>query len=217
MAGSAPDKDIKTLATIITYLQMFDWIIGSHKGIIGTPRGRAYQDGKLLERGASSQSIHSILWLLTGEGDHDRVNYGRKDVIMMILAMEAGLEIPPVLFEVAEALKSDGSLELRERFAISSSPEEAEAENIGFTSPEVCRIFSSVFNSNCCCQDCIFWLGNGGYFSPSTARCMFLVGDSYHLWDRHPIWEQLRPARIIWQTDPFIVDEVRLEDDLLVS
>ena len=137
MAGSAPDKDIKTLATIITYLQMFDWIIGSHKGIIGTPRGRAYQDGKLLEKGASSQSIHSILWLLTGEGDHDRVNYGRKDVIMMILAMEAGLEIPPVLFEVAEALKSDGSLELRERFAISSSQEEAEAENIGFTSPEV--------------------------------------------------------------------------------
>ena len=42
----------------------------------------------------------------------------------------------------------------------------------------------------------------------------YLLGDSYHLWDRHPIWEQLRPARILWQTDPFIVDEVRPCDDL---
>ena len=34
VAGIAPDNDIKSLATIITYLQLFDWIIGSHKGII---------------------------------------------------------------------------------------------------------------------------------------------------------------------------------------
>ena len=65
-----------------------------------------------------------------------RVNYGRKDVIMMILAMEAGFEIPEVLFEVAEALKTDGSLEMRERFAISSEEEEAAQEEISFTSPE---------------------------------------------------------------------------------
>ena len=65
----------RTLASIISYLQLFDWIIGSHRGVIGTPRGRAYQDGKLLEQGASSQSIHSILWLLTGEGDRDRSKY----------------------------------------------------------------------------------------------------------------------------------------------
>ena len=54
----------------------------------------------------------------------------------MILAMEAGFEIPEVLFEVAEALKTDGSLEMRERFAISSEEEEAAQEEITFTSPE---------------------------------------------------------------------------------
>ena len=32
VAGSAPDEDIRTLATIITYLQLFDWVIGAHKG-----------------------------------------------------------------------------------------------------------------------------------------------------------------------------------------
>ena len=189
VAGSAPDEDIRTLATIITYLQLFDWIIGAHKGDIGTPRGRAYESGKLLENGASSQSIHSMLWLLTGEGDEERINYGRKDVIMLILAMEAGLEMPPVLFEVAETLKS-GTFEMRERFAISSSEEEAGAEEVSFASPE----------------DCIFWFGDGGYFSPTTARCMFIVGDTYQLWERHPIWQQLRPALPLWETDPFIVD-----------
>ena len=81
-----------------------------------------------------------MLWVLTGEGDKDRVNYGRKDVIMMILAMEAGLQLPQVLFEVAEALKSEGSFEMRERFAISSDPEEAAAEEIGFASPEAVLI-----------------------------------------------------------------------------
>ena len=59
--------------------------------------------------------------------------------------------MPEVLFEVAENL-DNGNFELRERFAISSSTEEAAEENIGFESPE----------------DCIFWLGNGGYFSPNS-------------------------------------------------
>ena len=38
--------------------------------------------------------------MLTGEGDKEKVNFSRKDCIMMILAMEAGLDIPEVLFEV---------------------------------------------------------------------------------------------------------------------
>ena len=38
--------------------------------------------------------------MLTGEGDKEKVNYSRKDCVMMILAMEAGLDIPEVLFEV---------------------------------------------------------------------------------------------------------------------
>ena len=42
--------------------------------------------------------------LLTGEGDKEKVNYSRKDCVMMILAMEAGLDIPEVLFEVGQSL-----------------------------------------------------------------------------------------------------------------
>ena len=59
------------------------------------PPGRAYQDGKLLEEGWSSQSIHSVLWLLTGEGDPEEVNYSRKDCVMLILAMEARARYEP--------------------------------------------------------------------------------------------------------------------------
>ena len=54
-------------------------------------------------------------------------------------------------------------------------------------------------------EDCIFWMGNGAYFSPTTARCMFIVGDAYNLWDRHPIWKQLKIALPIYHTDPFLV------------
>ena len=43
--------------------------------------------------------------LLTGEGDKEKVNYSRKDCVMMILAMEAGLDIPEVLFEVGKVLR----------------------------------------------------------------------------------------------------------------
>ena len=35
---------------------------------MGSPRGRAYEGGKLMENGIS-QSIHSMLWLLTGSGN----------------------------------------------------------------------------------------------------------------------------------------------------
>merc|ERR1719500_1906367 len=100
VAGIAPDDDIRTLASIISFLQLYDWTLASHQGVIGSPRGRAYEGGKLLEDGPISQSIHSILWLLTGKGDREKINYSRKDCVMMILAMEAGLDIPEVLFEV---------------------------------------------------------------------------------------------------------------------
>ena len=43
--------------------------------------------------------------MLTGEGDKEKVNYSRKDCVMMILAMEAGLDIPEVLFEVGQSLE----------------------------------------------------------------------------------------------------------------
>ena len=82
--------------------------------------------------------------------------------------MEAGLSIPEVVFEVGASLRQGGQFEMRERFAISSSASEAAAEEIGFESPD----------------DCIFWLGNGAYFSPTTGRCMFILGDAYNLWDR---------------------------------
>ena len=191
VAGIGADADIRTLATITLYLQLFDWILASHKSVIGSPRGRAYEGGKLLEDGETSQSIHPILWILTGEGDKERINYSRKDVIMLILAMEAGLQMPEVLFEVSESLKH-GAFELRERFAISTDEEEAMNEGIGFQSPD----------------DCIFWFGNGAYFTPTTARCMFIVGDTYNLWDRHPVWQPLKLALTIYHTDPFIVDEI---------
>ena len=79
------------------------------------------------------------------------INYSRKDCIMLILALESGLHVPEVIFEVAESLKNNPH-ELRERFAISSEVEEAGANFIGFETPE----------------DCIFWFGNGAYFSPTT-------------------------------------------------
>ena len=31
VAGIGPDDDIRTLATIVTYLQLFDWILASHR------------------------------------------------------------------------------------------------------------------------------------------------------------------------------------------
>ena len=43
--------------------------------------------------------------------------------------------------------------------AISSQTDEAAQEGIGFTDID----------------DCIFWFGNGAYFSPTTCRCIFLV------------------------------------------
>ena len=88
-----------------------------------------------------------IIYILIQED----INYSRKDCIMLILALESGLHIPEVIFEVAESLKNNPH-ELRERFAISSEAEEAGSNFIGFETPE----------------DCIFWFGNGAYFSPTT-------------------------------------------------
>ena len=48
-----------------------------------------------MEEGWSAQSIHSVLWLLTGEGDPEEVSYSRKDCVMLILAMEARAHYEP--------------------------------------------------------------------------------------------------------------------------
>ena len=37
---------------------------------------------------------------------------------------------------------------------------------------------------------------------------MFLVGDAYNLWDVPPIWQELKPAVVLWRTDPNIIDQV---------
>ena len=76
VAALAPDDEIKTMAEIVSFLQLYDWILSAHRGVIGSPRGRAYDKGKLLPHGARSQSIHTMLWLLTGEGSVDQVSPG---------------------------------------------------------------------------------------------------------------------------------------------
>ena len=37
---------------------------------------------------------------------------------------------------------------------------------------------------------------------------MFILGDEYDLWDRHPIWSQLKIALPIYLTDPYLVDTI---------
>ena len=95
----------------------------------------AYAGGKLLEDGASSQSIHSMLWLLTGQGKMERVNWSRKvlcscavgytdrtvqDCVMTLLALEAGLKVPEALFEVAASLET-GEHEMQTRCRVQAA------------------------------------------------------------------------------------------------
>ena len=37
---------------------------------------------------------------------------------------------------------------------------------------------------------------------------MFVIGNEYNLWDRSSTWQSLKPAKIIYDTDPYIVDYV---------
>ena len=185
---------VKTLARMVLHLQLFDWIIGSHKGVVGSPRGRATAHGKLLESGVKSQSIHTMLWIITGGGSLEQTETNRRGASMFLLALEEEPDlIHPVLPAVAEEVAT-GTHEMRERFAISSDPEEATSESLGFSDID----------------DCIFWFGNGAYFSPSTCRCLFLVGDWAYLWDRHPVWQQIAQygGKALWDIDPFLVDAV---------
>ena len=185
---------VKTLARMVLHLQLFDWIIGSHKGVFGSPRGRATAHGKLLESGVKSQSIHTMLWIITGGGSLEQTETNRRGASMFLLALEEDPDlIHPVLPAVAEEVAT-GTHEMRERFAISSDPEEATSESLGFSDID----------------DCIFWFGNGAYFSPSTCRCLFLVGDWAYLWDRHPVWQQIAQygGKALWDIDPFLVDAV---------
>ena len=183
---------MKTLARMVLHLQIFDWILASHKGAIGSPRGRATAHGKLLEAGVKSQSTHTLVWILSGGGSLEQTDTNRRGASMLLLALEEDPDlIHPVLPAVAEEVAL-GSHELRERFAISSEPEEAASEGLGFSDID----------------DCIFWFGNGAYFSPSTCRCLFLVGDWAFLWDRHPIWQQIAKygGKAIWDLNPLLVD-----------
>ena len=86
-------------------------------------RGRATNHGKLLMEGAYGQSIHTMLWLLTGQGDlvqtamtsnmvdtkdSSMVDTNRRGAVMLVLALEVLPSLlHPVLTEVSCSCFSD--------------------------------------------------------------------------------------------------------------
>ena len=57
-------------------------------------------------------------------------------------------------------------------------------------------------------ENCIFWMGDGAYFSPAFPEVFFVSGDEYNLWNRSETWEMLTPVKAIWDENPELIDQV---------
>ncbi|TRY69923.1 hypothetical protein TCAL_02356 [Tigriopus californicus] len=178
LSGLAPDEDVRTKAQMIQIIQEFDHILGSRQDSITTGRGRAYTEGKIIQR------PYNHLCILKGlETVCDR----SRQSDLYALNHLFGYRTPTALLQIAQDI-DHGDFVLKEQFGLHSS--EGEIEGIGVEDPE----------------DCIFWFGDGAYFSRETARCMFVVGDSYNLWNRSETWETVGLFKPLWDLDPYIID-----------
>lgn len=177
----AENKEVKMKASMVMNLQIFDQILGSKGRRITSARGRAYSEGKIGFRD------YDFMYLIKGLGEPP---VGHAQSAMFSLALRNGYEFPMALLQIAQDEIDNGTFELKEKFGL--SPKDGAAEGI--------------LTGNA--EDCIFWFANGAYFDPASPECIFIVGDSYHLWNRTEIWKQIRLAKPIWDLSPQLVYSV---------
>jgi len=129
------------------------------------------------------------MYTVKGTGiEQDQIHdFGASESVYFTLAVAMGTyQMPEALLQVSQDVE-ELDLVLEERFGLGEYEGEVTIEDI---------------------ENCTFWLGNGGYFSPVHPRCIFIVGDGYDLWDRTTTWRDLKIAKPIWDIDPFLVDTV---------
>lgn len=177
----AEDDQVKLKASMVMNLQIFDQILGSKGRRIASARGRAYSSGKIEYR------QYEFLYLIKGLGDPP---VGHAESAMFVLALKNGYEFPMALLQIAQEEIENDTFELKEKFGL--SPDDGPSEGI--------------LKDNA--EDCIFWFSNGAYFDPESPECIFIVGDSYHLWNRTEIWKQVSLAKPIWDLSPQLVHSV---------
>lgn len=130
---------------------------------------------------------YTHLWLIKGEGNANDIEneFGSAQGLHFSLAVLHGYKLPSVLLEVAADLRI-GTFEMKERFGLG----EYEEDGVGGDDAD----------------ECTFWFGNGGYFSPVHPRCLFIVGDEYNLWNRSDTWMDIAVAKPLWDLSPDIID-----------
>ena len=176
----SPDEDIRVMSKMVMTLLEFDHVIGSKGDQICTAQGRTYTEGRL------GENRYDHLRLLKGYGSIEEVRHNKQSV-MFSLNMLNGDYYPTALLEIAEHVETN-ELILKEHFGLGSY--EGEAEGIGLD------------------NDCWFWLGDGAYFSPDYPECMFILGDTFRLWNTSDTWEDVSIFQGIWNRNPDFVRKV---------
>ena len=101
--------------------------------------------------------------------------------------MMHGDYLPTALLEIGLDIEQS-DLILREHFGLGSH--EGVAEGIGMD------------------NDCWFWLGDGAYFSPDVPECIFILGDTFDLWNSSDTWIAVSIFEDLWHNSPNFVHEV---------
>lgn len=57
-------------------------------------------------------------------------------------------------------------------------------------------------------NDCWFWLSDGAYFSPEYPECIFILGDTYRLWNTSDTWQDVSVFLGVWNRNPDLVRKV---------
>ncbi len=87
--------------------------------------------------------------------------------LILAMALRDGFELPPIFIEEIPA-HPVWPIQSVSTYGTSRS----DFRGIGQSSPD----------------DCLYWFGQDGLFA--SLRCFVKVGNSYKLWNRHPVWNK---------------------------
>jgi hypothetical protein len=179
----APDADIRTRASMVLDLVLFDLARETNNGSMGVTSGRAYSDQKSSGNHQSVGDVIEVLWGTRG------TIMGRGSPALASLVTSRGYKVPHALLGIG--LDSPQRLTLRSRQGLDFS--EAGQAGVGFQSFD----------------DGIVWWGMGAYFCKETVVLSKSMISTWQL-QSYPLFAKVWPA-ISLVPDillPFVADQL---------
>jgi len=188
LADYADDPEIRVRAAAVLDLIALDLLCNDYKGLFATVHGRTYPSKVV---GGLNDSTNDAAWMLTGIGAYD----SRDDFSATFLATSPVYAPPPLLEDLAEAVKDSFEHRQRDSFDVAEGP----GIGVGYEDPD----------------DVVIWAGLSAIAAPEVIDGLAAMLDAYDLWEGFLFGDLPEEAKMLLNTYKGTYRLKKLATDLL--